>query len=314
MYQYNVTPGSPAATQLVTAGDGITLIVNNDPQFTLWLGDTNTISPNLYTTIPLPPNGYLVVDGTKDVFAVSDSAATNSLNVLVIDGGVSFFQPFSQLVIQGSAAGLFIYSPVAALGTLIGSWSSIATVDKYGNQIPQGINAFQGQLSGVALNNPAITAGSILNAALSACSMQNSQISGGSITETTIVMDSNGGVAWGYTTTTTTVTFNTAGQTSWTSPITGTAQVYCWGADAGAGGGNSGRGGEGGGAAAFAGENAYPVVSGKQYSVLIGAGGTGGTTGQAGNDGGTTSFDNGGVLANPGLAGLNFIGGPGGQV
>lgn len=54
----------------------------------------------------------------------------------------------SQLVIAGSPAGIFIYSPSAGAGNLIGSWSSAAGTDPYGNAYPAGIFVAEGMISG----------------------------------------------------------------------------------------------------------------------------------------------------------------------
>lgn len=221
---------------------------------------------------------------------------------------------FTTIIIEGNTpnTGLFIYAGGPSLGNLIGSWAAQAGTDPFGNSYPAGINVFQGQLTGVAITNALITASTMTNSSISASNMSGSAISGGTIRETVIVFDSGGGVLFGYTTTTNTQTFASPGLFTYTSPITGTAQVVCSGGDAGAGGGNATQGGEGGGGGDCAVNNSYPVVLNQVYNVQVGLGGTGGITGTAGLPGGDSTFDNGGVQAQGGQAGAAFIGGLGG--
>lgn len=225
-------------------------------------------------------------------------------------------QFFTTIIIEGNTpnTGIFIYNGSPASGNLIGSWAAFAGTDNFGNSYPAGINVFQGQLTGVGINQATITGGSIFNAALQACSLTNPSIAGGTISETTIILDSGGGVVFGYTSTTTTTTFNTGGVFQYTAPITGSAQVYCWGADASGSGGTPSQGGEGGGGAGFAGSNQYPLIAGQVYQVIVGNGGSSENTGTPGENGGDTDFDNGGVMAGGGGANRgSFVGGLGGQ-
>lgn len=101
--------------------------------------------------------------------------------------------------------------------------------------------------------------------------------------------------------------FDTPGITQWTSPITGTARVRCWGAGAGGGVHSSGEGGGGGGSYA---EGDFPVIEKQAYDVVVGDGGGPGVAG------GDTYFDDGSMLYAPGgQPGLIFgigggLGGP----
>ena len=54
----------------------------------------------------------------------------------------------AEIIIAGSPAGLFIYSPVAGAGNLIGSWSSQAGTDQFGNTYPEGIYVGMGEIIG----------------------------------------------------------------------------------------------------------------------------------------------------------------------
>lgn len=126
---------------LVSGGSRPALIVNADQADTLWIGSSNDVLPGSIDAVPISPNGFLSVDGSEDVYGVGDPASIdNGVFVYVIPGGMSFFQLFTQLVIAGPDAGLFIYSPSPGLGNLVGSWMSVATVDVYGNVVPEGLN------------------------------------------------------------------------------------------------------------------------------------------------------------------------------
>lgn len=297
-------PISGPASQLVSAGDGPTLLFNNDPAAPLWIGDNDSIqSTDANGVVPLAPNASLVVDGEGDVFGIADPSATNgqSIPTFVIDGGLSYFQPISQLVIQGSAAGVFIYSPIAGPGTLIGSWSSVAGTDIYGNSFPQGINVSQGLLQGVSIQNSQIVTSTLLNCILNGPSISAAQISGGTMTETTITFDSTAGNLLMYTSTTTTIIFTTPGNTQWTAPSgVSVVRAQCWAAGAGGNGGSNSVGAGGGGGGEYAEEPHYSVVPGNVYSVVVGSGGTGGTANSVGSGGGDTSFDGTNVFANGG--------------
>lgn len=219
---------------------------------------------------------------------------------------------FNQIIIEGTNAGLFIYNGTPGVGTLIGSWSSVAGVDSFGNPYPAGINVNQGALSGVSISSSAFVAGTIMQTLISASQIQSSAITGGTISQTVITFNSSGGGLFMYTTTVTTNTYTTSQSISVPASVP-TFSVLAWGGDAGGGGGSATVGGEAGGGAACAGEPAYPNNK-SSYTISIGAGGQGGQTGQSGTSGAQTSFDGTGVVANPGLAGSAGVGGLGGVI
>lgn len=289
-----------------------TLIQNVDPTNIAYLGKHVGVNPNNpLECAPLNPGQTTVASGDTNIFAIASPGQTVALNVY--EGVMSFFQPVSQLVIQGTNAAVLIYSPVAGQGNLVGSWAANEFTDQYGNDVPAGINATQGTLTSVLLQNPTLL-GAVLNQpVINNATVNAPVITGGTIVEASVIFDSTGGQLFLYSTTTTTVTFSAAGPTTWTSPVTGTGDIRVWGGDAGAGGGSGTRGGEGGGGAEFAEEPNYPLVNGQVYNVNVGAAGQGGNTGAGGSNGGDSGFDNFGVIAGGGLAGSNFIGGLGGN-
>lgn len=314
MKQLSVSSG-PAATLLVVGNsdDPVpTLIQNVDPVNILFIGDEVGLSPqNPLSCVPLNPGQSTVASGNVNVFGIADVGLSVSVNIYT--GVMSFFQPISQLVIQGTAAAVLIYSPTAGFGNLIGSWAATSFVDQYGNVVPAGLNAGQGNLASMNIDSSTITNSIIQSTLLQAPIITAMNATGGTATETTITFDTTGGTLLMYSSTTTTVSFTTPGISNWTSPITGFADVKVWGADAGAGGGSSTSGGEGGGGAEFSEEPNYNVIQGQVYPVNIGSGGTGGNTGSGGSDGDYSSFDNAGVIADGGHAGNNFVGGRGGH-
>jgi len=94
-----VTYPNPNALLLVTAGGGPTLIANADPANTFYLGDNAACSPQTDITemVPLAPTQFVVVDGTKDVYAACLPGVT--ANCYVLPGGMSFFQLLNQLTL-----------------------------------------------------------------------------------------------------------------------------------------------------------------------------------------------------------------------
>lgn len=209
----------------------------------------------------------------------------------------------SAVVIQsgGSFQGLFIYSGPPAAGNLIGSWSSVAGVDPFGNVYPAGLNANQGQLFGALLSNCTLTGPQILNAIMSLPMVTNPTVTGGTMTQTVITFTSSGGQLFAYATSTTTATI-TSGST-WTAPAGNytSGKVEVWGPGSGADGGSATQGGVSGGSGSYAQEPNYPLTPGQVYQIQIGQGGTGGTTGNGGQSGsGPTTFDNGAIVGNPG--------------
>ena len=78
------------ACQIVTSGDPPTLITNLDLAATLYLSrQVSTIAGRSLDSIPIPPQGSIVVDGQEDVFGIT---AGPVINVAVAPGGVSYFQ------------------------------------------------------------------------------------------------------------------------------------------------------------------------------------------------------------------------------
>lgn len=226
-------------------------------------------------------------------------------------------QYFTTIIIEGDTpqTGIFIYGGTPGNGTLIGSWAAQAGQDAFGNTYPAGINVFQGQLTGVSINQSTATALSILSSVMTNSVINNTQFNQGQIFETTIIFDSNGGQLLAYTNTSTTFSQNSNGTYTYTAPA-GITQgaVSVWGASAGGDGGNTSEGGNAGGASEYSGEPSYPLTALANYQVIVGNGGNPSTTGNGhGSDGSQSSFDfggsNGGVVANPGLG--NGTGGTG---
>jgi hypothetical protein len=286
MQTVNVGATTPAA-QLVSAGQGTTLIANNDPLFTMWIGNSNAISASSGITtpsIPLSAGSSLVVDGKSDVFAIADPSATNAIQAIVIEGGLSFFQPFTELVVQGSTARVLIYSGVAMLGTLIGSWAAVAGVDIYGNAYPAGLNVVTQAL----INNA-----TIVNASMASAIIAASQINQSTVFESTVTFDSTGGVLLMYTLTTSTSTL-TALTTSWTAPAGSYTHgdVKVWGPGAsGNGGVKNSYSGSGNGAGGFCETFSYPITPGFVYTTVVPQGGLGVATGVTGNSVTAATFD-----------------------
>ena len=223
-------------------------------------------------------------------------------------------QYFTLIVIEGTnQAGILLYSPVAGLGNLVGSWAVTSFVDQYGNVVPAGINVNQGILNAVTINGATITASTIANTLITASTIIAPTLSGGTIYETQITFDTGGGEVLGYTTTNTTVTQSSNGAYNFTVPAGVTsAKVECWGAGPGGGGGNATEGGETGGGGEYACEPSYPLTPGAVIPYTVGNGGNGGVTGTAGTSGGDTSFNNAAVFANGGDAGSGGVAGLGG--
>lgn len=298
MQTVNVGTSTPAA-QLVSAGQGTTLLANNDPAFTLWIGDSFAISANSggalasTSSVPLTAGSSVVVDGKSDVFGIADPTATNPISVVVVEGGLSFFQPFTELIVQGATARILIYSGIAMLGTLIGSWAAVAGVDIYGNTYPQGLFV----ATSANINNA-----TLINAILSSAQITASQITNSTIFESTITFDTVGGSLLMYTLTTTTVTL-AALTTSWTAPAgtytAGDVRVWAPGASGDGGGqGGSPFAGSGGGAGGFAETTNYPLTPGTVYNVVIPKGGAAAPNGSLGADGIAATFDF-GLLTGP---------------
>lgn len=217
----------------------------------------------------------------------------------------------NQLIIQGTNAGIFIYSGTPGLGTLVGSWSAVAGTDPYGNVVPLGLNA----------GNAYFTNASIISGLISNALITTSQLNQSSLYESTVTFDSGGGDLLMYATTTTTVTL-AAGTASWTSPaVIATADIKCTGsAGSGAGGIKNQYGGEGGGGGEYAENPSYSIIPNTLYSTSIAAGGVGVFQSSGGSNGGSAVFDTtnisgSGVTAHGGFGGAQptpHVGGKGG--
>lgn len=119
-----VLPNRATATQIVSAGDGATLVTNTSLTLTVYLGDTDTIrATDSKGIVPLPPNGSVSVDGNSNLFAVNGNTAP--VTIATLSGGVSNFLGITQG--GGSLAIPSIFSPNYVPG--LSGWS----VDSNGN-------------------------------------------------------------------------------------------------------------------------------------------------------------------------------------
>jgi hypothetical protein len=315
MRQLTIGAG-PAATLLV-AGDPDnpvpTLIQNIDPSNVLYIGKYVGVNPaNPLECAPLNPGQTTIASGDINIFGIAAPGQTVAINVY--EGVMSFFQPVSQLALAGPASAIVLYSPFAGQGNVVGSWAAQTYVDPYQNTIEVGLNASQGTLASMILQACLLQQADIETPLINNATVNAPTVTGGTIVETEITFDTTDGFILMYATTTTTVTFSTGGShTDWPSPVTGPANVKCWGGDAGAGGGNASRGGEGGGGGGYGGEANYQLIQGQVYGVDVGQAGQGGNTGQNATSGGDSGFDNYAVIGPGGQAGGNFIGGLGGS-
>lgn len=140
MYQQLEITGSTTATLLNPPGSAC-LILNNDQNNTIWIGDTNTIKasdPN--GVIPLPANSSVVVDGSTATYGIC--ASGQSALALVVPGGINFFLPVVSLtlpfgkttgrriVLNGANGTIEVFN---AANQLVGSISPIAQNDSSGN-------------------------------------------------------------------------------------------------------------------------------------------------------------------------------------
>lgn len=92
---WTVLPNRPVATQIISAGDGPTLITNTDLNNTVFLGDTDSIKATDPQGInPLGPNGSVSVDGKNDLFVVNGNATP--VVVATLTGGLSNFLGITQ--------------------------------------------------------------------------------------------------------------------------------------------------------------------------------------------------------------------------
>jgi len=216
---------------------------------------------------------------------------------------------FNELTIIASStsAAILIYNGPAALGNLIGSWSAVETTDSFGNNIPAGLFATQGTFTGMQLVNTLLTQCILDAAVMDAAQISNSDITGGTVTETVINFDNSGGALLCYAVTQTTISQTVAGNYQFTVPANvQTADVICKGAFPGGNGGGNGSGGHGGSGPECAREQFYTLPpAGTVIDYTVGkAGDNSNTGGGDGNDGGDTFFDisNAGVIGHGGNA------------
>jgi hypothetical protein len=181
---------------------------------------------------------------------------------------------------------------VISAGTIDASLITAGTIDA--SLLAAGLviaGAVDGTVINAAqINGGTITAASITAVSIGAASIIAATMSGGTISNSSFVIDSqNGGDILVYEQTDTVTTY-TSGSGSWTAPA-GTlyARVQAWG---GGGGGdaNSTLGSQGGGGGEYAEEPQLAVTPGDSYSYSVGAAGTGGTPTEDGTNGGNTAF------------------------
>lgn len=87
---YVIQEKTATSTQIVWAGEGPVLIANTSLTGTFWIGETNSLNVSDQSGIvPIGPNGSVAVDGSRDFFAVTNSATP--VRVSVIAGGMSTF-------------------------------------------------------------------------------------------------------------------------------------------------------------------------------------------------------------------------------
>lgn len=248
------------------------------------------------TALPQVP-GALIQAGTITAIQI----ATGTIVAGIVDGTEI---TTATLIVDASVLGTgeFIYNGTGAFGNLIGSWTAVGGIDPYGNVYPAGINATQGQLTGIGISNADIEQSQFNFGNIGNSMINNPSILGGNILETEIVFDTIGGNLLIYAKTLTTVTLT--GDGTWTAPAgsTGTAKVECWAAGGGGGNNSSNSGGGGGGGGEYACEPTYPITAGNVYTYNTGKGGSG-TTNGAGGNGNDTWFDSKGVHAHGGKGG-----------
>ncbi len=114
----SVGPGA-VATQVVSEGDGETLVINTGPA-SVFFGDHNAINALDGTgVVPITPNSYFAVSGQTDLFACVISGQRATLNV--ISGGLNFFLPVTSLTIPyGSTGQRITINPPEFPGSIVG--------------------------------------------------------------------------------------------------------------------------------------------------------------------------------------------------
>jgi hypothetical protein len=87
---YIVSAKTTVATQIVWAGEGPTLVANTSLTGTFWISESNAANVNdTQGIVPIGPNGSVVVDGTRDFFAITNSVTP--VEISCIAGGMSTF-------------------------------------------------------------------------------------------------------------------------------------------------------------------------------------------------------------------------------
>jgi hypothetical protein len=110
---------NPVATQVVSQGDGETLVINNGPS-NVFFGDRNGIrSTDGAGIVLITPNSYFAVTGELDLYACVATGTTSNLSV--ISGGLNFFLPVTSLTIPYGATGQrIVINPPAFPGSIVG--------------------------------------------------------------------------------------------------------------------------------------------------------------------------------------------------
>ena len=111
-------PG-PVARQIVTEGDGDTLIINQGPS-TVFFGGNNSIrATDAGGIVPITANSYFAVNGKSDLYACVASGTTANLDI--ISGGLNFFLPLVSLTIPyGSTGARIVINPPDDPGAIVG--------------------------------------------------------------------------------------------------------------------------------------------------------------------------------------------------
>jgi hypothetical protein len=161
-----------------------------------------------------------------------------------------------------------------------------------------------------------VTAGSMSAGSIGDSTLVNCDYQGGTLENSSLTFDSDGGTLLVYATTTTTQTFTASGSFTVPAGIT-TLAVECWGGGGGAAGGGtaggSNSGGYGGGGGAYAKVNALTVTPGSSYAYVVGSGGSGASPNNLGGNGGASSFNSTSVKAAGGTAATLSATGKGGS-
>jgi hypothetical protein len=130
---------------------------NTDPVNTIYLCFTSNpiIGAN---TIPIPPNGSMVIQGNQSVYAIAKVAGAGPL--IIIPNGSSQFLGITQG--GGALTGpLYFYNGAIALGNLVGSIDATSGFDHVGNATLPGFVTYipngSGGYNAISFNNGAIT-------------------------------------------------------------------------------------------------------------------------------------------------------------